>query len=173
MADIALINGTAISWGDLIWTVQLPDLQGTEQRFYGFSKISFGEEKRERPPVWGQNRSQAPMALPAGQYTPPTPSITWIASSADADSKANFTSYIEFLRRAAPDGRSYGNVRQNWILQVDNPGSRVIYAWQHVVITGGSADWEATAEALKREMTFGCLRFSINGATMYDSTQEV
>jgi hypothetical protein len=171
MSDVVYINKHAFSWGDLKWIVTLPDINA-QSRFYGFKSIALGAEKRERPHIYGQNRSQAPMALPKGKYTPPSPKITWHAHASDADSRAPYEAYLEFLKKAAPDGRSFGEVRQHWILQVDNPGAFSEYVWHDVFITSNDASWEETAEGLLREQEFTCLRFYTNGGTLFDSSEE-
>ena len=172
MGDVAYVNKTLLSWSDLKWIVSLPDLGGQSTRFYGFFSIDFGSEKRERPPQWGQNRSQAPIGLPSGKYTPPIPKIGWLAHASDANAQANYQSFIEFLRQAAPDGNSYGDVRMNWLLQVDNASAFTEHAWYDVYIVGSNAAWEETAEGLKKEHEFQCTRYKINGATLYNSSEE-
>lgn len=173
MSDIAYIHGTIISWGDLIWRVSFPDLGGQAHRFFGFHSLSHGGQKRERPLAYGQNRSQAPLGVPAGKYTPPSPKIGWWAASSDADQTAPFDSFIKAVAEADPNQRgSYGNVRMNWTLQVDNPTLRAYYEWFDVYIVGETADWEEGPEGLKCETEFICTRYLKNGLALYDNSQE-
>jgi hypothetical protein len=170
--DPAYINGNLVSWSDLIWLVSYPDLGNFQRRFFGFRAIDFGSEKRERPPQYGQNRAAAPIGLPAGKYTPPAPKITFHAHTMDADERAPYDSFIEALRKAAPDGNSYGNVRMNWQLQVNNNRIYTEYNWYDLYIVENNASWEETAEGLFKEVGFQSTRFNTNGATLYDSSEE-
>jgi hypothetical protein len=174
--DLAYINRNLVSWADLRWLVTLPDFGNRGGRLFGFHSLAFGGEKRERPPQWGQNRSQAPIGLPSGKYTPPNPKIGWLAHAADADSFAPYTSFNTLLRSGAPQGPSglysIGNVRMNWTLQVLNNGVYVQYAWYDVYLVGKEGTWEETAEGLKLEEEFTCTRFITNDTTLYDSTEE-
>lgn len=172
MGDVAYINKSLVSWSDLKWIVSLPDLGGAQSRFYGFKSLDFGGQKRERPPQYGQNRAQAPLGLAKGKYTPPNPKVAFHAHALDADQTAPFDSFLEFVRRGAPDGNSYGDVRMNWLLQVDNPGVFTEYNWYDVYIVGDSGSWEESPEGLIREVEFTCTRFKTNGATLYDSSEE-
>lgn len=172
MGDVAYINKSLVSWSDLKWIVSLPDLGGAQSPFYGFKSLDFGGQKRERPPQYGQNRAQAPLGLAKGKYTPPNPKVAFHAHALDADQTAPFDSFLEFVRRGAPDGNSYGDVRMNWLLQVDNPGVFTEYNWYDVYIVGDSGSWEESPEGLIREVEFTCTRFKTNGATLYDSSEE-
>jgi len=173
MSDVAYLNRNLVSWADLRFYVELPDLgPSMGGRIYGFHSLDFGSQKRERTPGYGQNRSQAPMGLSAGKYTPPNPKIGFLAHASDADSRAPFDSYISMLMAAADDGRSYGNVRMNWILQVVNDVIYAEYCWYDVYVVGDNASWEETAEGLKVEVEHTCTRFKKNGGTLYDSSEE-
>jgi hypothetical protein len=172
MGDVAYINKNLVSWADLRWWIGLPDLGNAGKRFYGFHSIDFGSQKRERPPQWGQNRSQAPIGLPSGKYTPPNPKVGFLAHALDADATAPFDSLITTLMQASEDGRSYGNVRMNWTLQVINRGIYAQYDWFDVYIVGDNGAWEESPDGLKREIECTCTRFRTNGGTLYDSSEE-
>jgi hypothetical protein len=176
MSDPAYINRNLVSWADLRWLISLPDFGNRTSRFFGFHSIAFGSEKRERPPQYGQNRSQAPIGLPSGKYTPPAPKIGWLAHAADADSFAPYESFNSMLRSVAPRGPSglfsIGNVRMNWTLQVLNNGIYIEYAWYDIYLVGKDGSWEETAEGLKLEQEFQSTRARTNDTTLYDSTEE-
>jgi hypothetical protein len=170
--DLAYINKNAFSWGDAAFFIALPDLGNAGGRLYGFKKFSHGAPKRERVLVYGQNTAQAPIAVSKGKYTPPTPKIEFHAHSLDADATAPYTGLIELLAQGAPDGRSYGETRMNWVFQMLNNGAYAEYRWYNVYIVGESADWEEGPEGLTRECDFICTRHTVNGKTIYDSSQE-
>ncbi len=174
--DVAYLNQDAVSWAHIKWIVSLPDFGNVGGRYYGFHSLDWGGEKRDRQPVYGQNRSQGPMAFSSGKYGPPNPKIGWLAHALDANSKAPFTSYLELLGSVAPAGpsglKSYGNIRMNWILQVIDDVINMRYEWRDVYVVGRGGTWEETADGLKAETEHVCKRFIVNGYTMYDSSQE-
>jgi hypothetical protein len=172
MGDVVYVNRNLFSWGDLIFLVSFPDAGNVQHRMFGFHSLDMGSQKRERPHQWAQNFAQAPIGLPKGKYTPPTPKIGWLAHANDADVRAQYDSFQSLLLQYAPDNVSYGDTRMNWLLQVDNAGAFASYAWYDVFLTGENASWEETAEGLKTENEFTCLRFVKNGGTLFDSSQE-
>lgn len=170
--DTAYINGNAVSWGNLLWRVTLPDMGGMGGRLFGFYSFDFGGEKRDRKHVYAQSEDEAPIALSAGQYIPPFPKVGFLAHTLDADETAPYTSLITLLSRGAPDGISYGDVRMYWLLQVNSGVMRGRYEWFDVYLTEPSASWEPGQDGLKREVGFACLRHRVNGKTLYRSTPQ-
>lgn len=169
MGDVAYINKNLFSWGDLAFFITFPDAGGAQHRMFGFHALDMGSQKRERPHQWGQNPAQAPIGLPKGKYTPPSPKIGWLAHAADADARAAYDSLNTLLVQYAPDAKSYGDTRMHWLLQVNNNGARATYCWYDVFLTGENCAWEETAEGLKNESEFTCLAFTKNGGTLFSS----
>lgn len=175
MSDVMYLNQNAVSWNHLRFTISRPDT-GVVWRCYGFHSLDFGGEKRERALVYGQNLAQAPLAISAGKYTPPSPKVGFLVHSLEADDTAPFDSYLEMLAVGNPVGpsgfQSYGDTRTNWNLQIVNRQINIMYQWFGVHATEVGGSWEETAEGLKREVSHMCMRFAINGKTVYDSSQE-
>lgn len=170
--DVAYLNRNAISWGHLLFRITLPDVGNAGGRLFGFHSLDFGGQKRDRQHIYGQNEAQAPMAVSNGKYVPPFPKLGFWAHSLDASETAPFDSLISLLKKGAVDGRSYGEVRMNWLLQVDAKGLEASYEWLDVYMTEDGGQWTNEDEGLKREATFICTRFYTNGGTLFNSTYE-
>jgi hypothetical protein len=171
MPDMQFINGNAVSWNSLYVSMFLPN--NTGGRIYGIHSVDISGEKRERPPVYGQNRAARPMGLPEGKYTPPMLKLGFLAHTLEADETAHYDSVITLLKAAAIDGRSYGSVPIYWLIQVAAPNvARMQYELFGCYLTEPGGSWEETAEGLKREAVFQTTYAKTNGGTLYDSSEE-
>ena len=177
MSDTAVFNGVLISWQHMAWHVQMlrpSDMTLVAQhRFFGFSEFDHGENLRDRPVQHAANPSGAPYGIPAGKYTPPFPKVTFFTTAADADVTAPYTSFMEALKQAAPDQRSYGDVPMNWLLQINAPRLKVKYEWLGVYLTNEGRPWAEGPDALKTQFAFTCMRYMVNGGTLFNSEQGI
>lgn len=171
--DQIRFNQNLTGWGSLIWLVEInPEYGGGGQRMFGFNAFNTGDETRERELIYGQSRAQAPMGKSPGEYQPGEPKVKLLQHAASAGVNAGFDSLMAMLARAAPDGRSYGNVSMYWSLQVLEGALAALYEWQNVTIKGKTGAWERGPAGLYEEWSFQYDRHSVNGMTLYDSSEE-
>jgi len=171
--DQVRFNSNLVGWGSLIFIVEInPEFGGGGQRMFGFNSFATGDETRERELIYGQSRAQAPMGKSPGEYTPPEPKVRFLQHAAAAGINGGFDSLITMLSRAAPDGRSYGNVSMYWSLQVLEGELAAMYEWINVTVKGKTGSWERGSAGLYEEWSFQCDRHYINGNTLFDSSEE-
>lgn len=151
MSDAIRVNGNQFSWGSI-------SVKVNGEKFYGFTSIGYGDS-RERVMAYGMNRSHAPRGRSSGKYATEPVTITgW------KDSMAK-------LRQAlaqAGDGVSYGNTICQIVVQyVEGTNDPVTVELDDCVWTKSTSTDEESADPLKEEAEFSCMRIRRNGLTLY------
>lgn len=155
MSDGIRVNGNAYSWGSLVFK-----LDG--ELYRGFRSVSYSE-KRERAKYWGMGRAHAPMARTSGKYTPDPVKV--------AGKIGSVQKLREALAARAPDGKSYGNVEFQGLLQyIEYDETEITVEFDRLVWISNSAGHEEAAEALTEEFELDTMLIRRNGLTLYDAT---
>ena len=170
--DLARFNNNLVGFASLIFLVEInQEFGGGGQRMFGWNSFNTGDETRERELIYGQNRAGAPIGVSPGEYQPGEPKVRFLQHSAAAGINAGFDSLITMLARAAPDGRSYGEVFMYWRLVVSEGPLQALYEWENVTIKGRTGAFERGPAGLYEEWGFQYQRHQINGMTLYNSSE--
>lgn len=155
MADAQRINNNQYSWSSIIFK-----LNG--ERFTGFTSITFGD-KRERVKSYGMGRHHAPRGRSAGKYTVDPVKVVGAKSSVQALRAA--------LAAAAPDGKSYGNVEFQGLVQyIEADETEMTVELDRLVWASNSTGDEEAPDPLKEEFELDCMLIRRNGLTLFDGT---
>jgi hypothetical protein len=153
-----LINGQQYSWASLIFTIAdwRDEAAGAESVDYG--------HKRTREKKTGSNRDQAPRVRTSGVYEVDPLKVTIRKDHADA--------LRARLASLSPDGRSYGNVQFEALLQFSEPGADVsTVELRELVWSGTSCGLKQGPEGLMESLEMDPMRIIENGLTLYDSSE--
>jgi hypothetical protein len=155
MADQTRINGNQHSWGSI-------SIKFGGERFTGVIAIKYADS-RERVKAYGMGRHQAPRGRSRGKYTTEPVGLTlWKGSAQELRAK---------LAAVAPDGRSYGDVEFEIVVQyVEVDDTSVIVQIERCVLTKNATDDEESADPLKDELEADCMLIRRNGLTLFDSS---
>ena len=155
MSDEVRINGNQHSWGSIKVKIN-GDL------FYGFTAIGYADT-RERVKAYGMGRSHAPRGRSRGKYTVEPVTLTGWKSSMQA------------LRKAladAGDGTSYGDTICQIVVQyVEADDTPVTVELEDCVLTKNTTSEEESADPLKEDVEFDCMRIRRNGLTLFATSE--
>lgn len=155
MPDTPLVNGNQHSWASI-------KAKAANKEWVGFSSIAYGDS-RERAKSYGMGKHHAPRGRTSGKYTP-DPLVVKMA-------KGTAQAFIDDLATLAPDGKSYGNVEVQFVVQFIDSGERPITVEiDRCVIVKDASSHEEGTDPLFDELTFDVMRIRRNGKTLYDST---
>lgn len=156
MSDQLRINGNQHSWGSIV--IKLDD-----ERYYGCTGITFAD-KRERVKAYGIGRHHAPRGRSRGKYSTEPVKLTMWKSAAQA--------LREALARKSADGRSYGDVEFEILVQYIEVGDEPMdVSISRCVITGNSTSDEENPDPLKEEIEIDCMLIRRNGLSLFDGSQ--
>ena len=133
------------------------------ERLFGLTAVNW-DDKRERAYGYGMNRSHAPIGRTAGKYTPGAVKLTL--------HRHTWKLILAHLRDKAPDGRSYGNVMVDAILQVEEGDVQSTVEFRDCVVTTKNGKAEESADPNMVEIELSVMRIIEDGATLYDSSEE-
>lgn len=155
-SDPVRINNVMHGWGSIV-------AKFADERFYGFTSISYND-KLEGTPFSGQALHQAPIGRPPGKYSCDPCTVKFRKGSAAI--------FRQLLAQQAPDGRSFGTVEFDLIVQYLAAGDVPITDQvRRMRWTGNTASSEEGGDALMDEVTFQPLFIIWNGYTLFDSSQ--
>lgn len=160
MADVdeRRINGNAMSWASVTW--KIGDL-----RVNGFKAINY-KDSRERSPVKGAGRHQAPRGQTSGDYSCEPGTATVEKETAQLIRDA--------LAAKAADSKSFGNVEFEVVVQYEELRGgtpKVITDELHRCFWRESATKaEAGPEAIYEEIAFTVTSIDWGGKSLYDGT---
>ena len=155
MADPQRINRNQYSWSSIIFKL-------AEERFTGFTSISFGD-KRERVKAYGMGRHHAPRGRSAGKYSvDPVKVVGW---------KSSVQALREALAKLSPDGKSYGDVEFQGLVQyVEADESEVTVELDRLVWASNTTSDEEAPDPLKEEFELDCMLIRRNGLYLFDGS---
>lgn len=154
-ADQIRVNGNMMSWGSIIVKID-------GQTFHGFTSVSYAD-KRERVLGYGMGRHHGPRGRSSGKYSPETSKL--------GGPKESHLQLRKMLAAKAADGRSYGNVVFEVVIQFVEPGSSdeaQTVELEQCVYIGSSSSHEEGPDPLKEETEIQPLRIRRNGLTLWD-----
>lgn len=155
MADAVRINGNLFSWGSITAKVN-------GEAYTGFSKISYGDS-RERTKGYGMGRAQAPRGRSRGKYATDPVALTGFKDSVQELRAA--------LARLASDGKSYGSVEFELVVQyVDEGETPITVVLEQCVWTKDASSEEEGPDPLVDTVEIDCMRVKRNGLYLYDGT---
>jgi hypothetical protein len=155
MSDQVNVNGNLFSWGSI-------RVKCGGEEFTGFSKIAYAD-KRPRTKGYGMGRHQAPRGRSRGKYEVDPVTITAHRDSAEA--------FRDFLASKATDGKSFGNVSFEVVVQyVDEGETPVTDTLEACVWSGNTVSNEEGPDPLTVDIELDCMRINWNGKTLYDGT---
>jgi hypothetical protein len=154
--DTLRVNGNLVSWASTIFKIYT-------DRFTGLVSIGW-DDKRERVPGYGMNRSHAPIGRTSGKYTP---GIVKVKMHKHAAIDLRF-----YLANLAVDGRSYGNAIFPMYLQYVESDLVSTVEFFDCATTGETCSDEESPDPRFEEWEFSTLRIRKDGLTLYDSSEE-
>lgn len=156
MSDEQRINGNMYSWSSIFFKVE-------GERYYGIKSIGYGDS-RERVKGYGMGRSHAPRGRSAGKYQPDPVTVTLEKETARA--------LREKLAASASDGRSFGNVEFEVVVQYEESDKQITDEIFGCVWTKTAAKGEESADPLYEEVEFDCMGIRWDGdKTLFDSSE--
>jgi hypothetical protein len=156
MADDIRVNGNQLSWGSIV-------LKINSERFTGFTSIAFAD-KRERVKAYGLTRHHAPRGRSRGKYTiDPVKLVGW---------KSSIQKLREGLGALAPDGKSYGDVEFQIVVDyVESDELGITVEIDRCVWASNSSSDEESADPLKEEIEIDAMLIRRNGFTLFDASE--
>lgn len=158
MADEQRINGTMYSWSSIY-------AKFDGERYYGFKSISYGDS-RTRTKAYGSARHHAPRGRTAGKYEVDPVAVSFEKKSAQALRKA--------LAAKSADGKAYGNVPFEIVIQFDEPdeADTITHTLETCVWGKNAASNEEGPDPLYEDLEFDCMSIDWgDGLRLYDSTE--
>jgi len=156
MADSIRVNGRETSWSDVYFKV-------SDERYYGITEIAYGD-KRTRSKSYGMGRSQAPRGRTSGKYEVDEATVKMLKKSSKT--------LREALAAAASDGKSYGSVTFQIVVQYADTDDEVQTDTLHECVWVGDATSASEGpDALFDSISFDVMRIDRNGLTLYDQTE--
>ena len=156
MADRIRVNDNTYSWGSIYFKVD-------DERFYGFTEITYGD-KRERAKAYGMGRHHAPRGRTAGKYIPDVVKIK--------GHRASFQALRDKLAAQASDGKSYGSVEFQGLVQYIEPGDgEMTVELDRLVWTSESSTDTESSDPLMEEAEFDVMLIRRNGLSLYDQSE--
>lgn len=155
-----LLNGVAYGYPSLRFTVLNDDLY-----FKGSSELSFSE-KRTRGKQWGALRSARPLSRTSGKYEPGD--VKWKLPVKFVNQlKAKLATY-------AADGKSYGNVEFNGLLQFVEPTDETPHSveFDSMAISEITSNFSEGPDGLMQEVVFDVMFLLSDGLSLADLTQD-
>lgn len=156
MSDQIRVNGNQHSWGSIV--VKLAD-----ERVYGFTSIKYSDS-RERVKAYGMGRHHAPRGRSRGKYEVDAVSLTgW---------KGSVQSLRERLASLAPDGRSYGDVVFQIVVQyIESDDTPITVELEDCVWVKNTTSNEEGPDPLSEEIEIDCMRIRRNGMVLFDESE--
>jgi hypothetical protein len=156
MADQLRINNNQHSWGSIV-------LKLDNDPFTGFTAITFAD-KRERVKAYGMGRHHAPRGRSRGKYTVEPVKLTgW---------KGSVQLFRQQLALRSPDGKSYGDVEFQIIVQYIETGEQpMTVEIDRCVWAGNSTSDEENPDPLKEEVEIDPMLIRRNGLVLFDASQ--
>lgn len=156
MSDLKRVNGSAPSWGHIIFKLG-------EERYHGVLSIGYGD-KLETIMGYGMGRHHAPTRRSAGKYSTDPGKLKMWKDSAEALRTA--------LAALSEDGRSYGMVEFECVIQVVWPNGKPMTIELHRMrLTEDTSQHDESAELLSEDMTYSCMSIVRDGKTLFDSSE--
>lgn len=156
MADEIRINGNAVSWGSIV-------LKFGGERFSGFDQINYGH-KLEVGKAYGMGPHHAPVARSKGKYVPEPVKIRGLKSS--------FRALRDTLAAASADGRSYGTVPFEAVVEYIEAGNTpILDELVRCRLVGETSNNEESPDPLKEEAELDIMYLLRDGKTMFDSSK--
>lgn len=154
-SDAIRVNGNVFSWGSLICKVE-------SEIFHGFDSISYAD-KRERVKVYGMGRHHAPRGRTSGKYTVENVKI--------GGPKGSIGALRAGLAAKATDGKSYGNVEFQIVLQyIEYDETSQNVEIERCVWASNSSSEQESPDPLKEEIELDVMFIRRNGLVLFDST---
>lgn len=158
MADNIRVNNNQYGWASIVAKID-------GDTYYGLTSISFAD-KRERVKAYGMGRHHAPRGRSPGKYSVDAVKVVgW---------KSSIQTLLADLAKKAPDGKSYGNVEFEIVVQyIESDETPISVVIERCVITSVSSANEESADPLKEELEIDAMLIRRNDLTLFDGTAGV
>jgi hypothetical protein len=156
MTDAQRVNGYEVSWGDIYVKVG-------EERFYGIAEIAYGD-KRARSKSYGMGRSHAPRGRTAGKYEVDPCTMKML--------KKTSKELRTYLASKAADGKSYGSVSFQIVVQYADANEEVQTDTLHDCVIDGDANSHSEGpDPLYDNISVDVMRIDRGDLTLYDKSE--
>jgi hypothetical protein len=154
--DTFRVNGNVHGWGGI-------KLKLKNARYYGAVEVTYAD-KLERVEAAGMGRHHAPNRRSPGKYTCDPSKIKFFKESAEIFRSA--------LAAEAEDGRSYGTVEFEAVIQFIEPGGLPMQVeLRRCTWTEDAGNHAESADPLFDETTIKPMYIVRNGKTLFDSSE--
>lgn len=156
MSDVIRVNGNEMSWGSI-------KVKVGNELITGFTEISYGD-KRERVKGYGMGRHHAPRSRTSGKYT------------VDPVKLKGYKASVQALRAAlaaqAADGKSYGNVEAQIIVQaIETDETPLNVEINRCVVASDASSHTESADPLMDDLELDAMSIRRNGLSLFDATE--